>query len=211
MRVTSAAKILDLERRLAARERELAARLAGKPEHGANRARPVVGTVGFIVLAVSLVGAVSSINARVVADDIPSWVHHAFALAIFAVFATILIGGAVVKWRVSSILILLVPIFIAGGLGADLPSQLNRFFDRSPRTTATVRVLSVSSSKTSKQRHPLVVLESWRDHGCMIAIERRSRSKTMREGDLVTVVRGRGFFGWEWIETIEPAKEPGDP
>jgi hypothetical protein len=204
--VDSAAKILELERRLAARERDLAVLLAGPAVVEPVTKRPLsagclVRVVGFIGLAIVLVGVLSSVDQRCVADAIPAWAHHAVALGVFVVFATILTVGTKRSWHGMPALWLLVPVFFAGGIGADLPSQLNRFLDRTPRETSTTHVLV---SWGSSLRRSELRLASWKHPGCTMVLVPRSRGGSLHAGEAVTVVHGRGFFGFEWVEKVEP-------
>ncbi|MDB4995752.1 MAG: hypothetical protein JWM74_3184 [Myxococcaceae bacterium] len=208
----SAAKILELERRLAARERDLAQLLAGPGVVEPVTKRPLpagclVRVVAFILIAIVLVGVLSSVDDHCVADAIPAWGHHLVALGVFTVFATILALGTKRSWHGMPVFWLLVPVFFAGGIGADLPSQLNRVLDRTPRVMSTTRV---ETSWSASRRRSELRLASWRHPGCTMVLVPRTRRGRWRAGEEVNVVRGRGFFGFEWVETIVPT-HPIDP
>jgi hypothetical protein len=203
--VDAAARILELERRLAVRERELAERLAGPPPIEPVAKRPLpAGCLArialFGVLAFALIIVVSSVNTGCVADAIPAWVHHATGLGVFVVFAGVLMVGTKRSWRGMAALNFLIPIFVAGGVGADLPSQLNRVLDRTPRVRSTVRVLAGWSGGDRSELR----LASWTHPGCTKVLVPRSKGGGWQAGEDVVVVRGRGFFGWEWVEQILP-------
>ncbi len=202
----AAAKILELERRLASRERDLAQLLAGPVELESVTKRPLPAgclvRIGvFIAIAIILVGVLSPIDTSCVADSIPAWAHHLFALGVVTVFAAILTLGTKRSWRGVAAFWLLVPVFFAGGIGADLPSQLNRVLDRTPRVTSRARVMTSWSAvrKGSELR-----LASWRHAGCTMVLVPRSHSGSWHAGEEVDVVRGHGFFGFEWVERIVP-------
>src|SRR5690349_17304336 len=160
--VTAVARIVELERRLAARERELA-RLrdgADAPSTGGSVLWSL-RVAAVVVIALALIAVLSPVDGEVVADTIPAWAHHATALAVVAVFVALLVPGAGARWRGPRIFLLFIPTFLAGGIGADLPSQLNHDRARGPSVVARVAVLSRSPSSPGDSPRDALVLASW--------------------------------------------------
>lgn len=206
----AAERIVELERRLAARERDLEVLRGGAPAPPASTAGKIVWALrvaAVVVIGIALIGVLAPVDREVVADTIPRWVHHATAWVVVALFIALLLPGAAARWRGARILLLLLPAFVAGGVGADLPSQLNRDRGRGPAMVAHARVLT-RATRTSSNPRDAILLSSWWRPGCAIRVLPRRLGLPGRPGDAVDVTRRPGIHGWEWIETIEEPVSP---
>lgn len=95
---------------------------------------------------------------------------------------------------------------------------LNIFFDNSPPMIHEVKVLKkwyapswldfLSSSPDSVQgvkQRPYVRVISWREGETTIDLDvRKSMYDTIWENWTLSVTTQQGFFGWEWIVSVEP-------